>query len=71
MALPKTSVVAVGIDPPSLSGHAVEPLKLPIDAPRDALQELAIELRADAVAILPAARLEPALVISSQPKPAT
>jgi hypothetical protein len=61
LALPKTNVIAVGIDPPSLSGHAVEPLTLPIDAPRDALQELAIELRADAVAILPAARLEPAL----------
>jgi hypothetical protein len=61
LALPKTNVIAVGIDPPSLSGHAVEPLTLPIDAPRDALQELAIELRADAVAILPAARLEPGL----------
>jgi hypothetical protein len=61
LALPKTNVIAVGIDPPSLSGHAVEPLTLPIDAPRDALQDLAIELRADAVAILPAARLEPAL----------
>ena len=61
MALPKTSVIAVGIEPPSLTGHAVEPLTLPIDAPRDALQDLAIELRSDAVAILPAARLEPAL----------
>jgi hypothetical protein len=61
LALPKTNVIAVGIDPPSLSGHAVEPLTLPIDAPRDALQELAMELRADAVAILPATRLEPAL----------
>lgn len=61
MALPKTSVVAVGIDPPLLAGHALEPLTLPIDAPRDALEDLAIELRADAVAILPAARLEPAL----------
>jgi hypothetical protein len=61
LALPKTSVVAVGIDPPLLTGHALEPLTLPIDAPRDALEDLAIELRADAVAILPAARLEPAL----------
>lgn len=61
MALPKTNVIAVGIDPPSLSGHAVAPLELPIDAPRDALEDLAIELRADAVAILPATRLEPAL----------
>jgi hypothetical protein len=61
LALPKTSVVAVGIDPPLLAGHALEPLTLPIDAPRDALEDLAIELRADAVAILPAARLEPAL----------
>jgi hypothetical protein len=61
LALPKTSVVAVGMDPPLLTGHALEPLTLPIDAPRDALQDLAIELRADAVAILPAARMEPAL----------
>ena len=61
MALPKTSVVAVGIDPPLLTGHALEPLTLPIDAPRDALEDLAIELRADAIAVLPAGRLEPAL----------
>jgi hypothetical protein len=61
LALPKTNVIAVGMEPPSLSGHAVEPLTLPIDAPRDALEDLAIELRADAFAILPAARLEPAL----------
>jgi hypothetical protein len=61
LALPKTSVVAVGMDPPLLTGHALEPLTLPIDAPRDALQDLPIELRADAVAILPAARMEPAL----------
>jgi hypothetical protein len=61
LALPKTNVIAVGIEPPTLSGHAVEPLTLPIDAPRDALEDLAMELRADAVAILPATRIEPAL----------
>lgn len=61
MALPKTSVVAVGIDPPLLSGHAIAPLTLPIDAPRDALEDLAIELQAGAVAVLPSGRLEPAL----------
>jgi hypothetical protein len=61
LALPNTNVIAVGIDPPSLSGHATAPLELPIDAPRDALEDLAIELRADAVAILPANRMEPAL----------
>ena len=36
-------------------------LTLPIDAPRDALNELAEELRDDSIAILPAGRLEPAL----------
>jgi hypothetical protein len=61
LALPKTSVVAVGIDPPLLTGHALEPLTLPIDAPRDALEDLAIELQAGAVAVLPSGRLEPAL----------
>jgi hypothetical protein len=61
LALPKTSVIAVGIEPPLLTGHALEPLTLPIDAPRDSLEDLAIELRSDAVAILPAARIEPAL----------
>lgn len=61
MALPKTSVVAVGIDPPPLMGHALEPLTLPVDAPRDALEDLAIELQAGAVAVLPSGRLEPAL----------
>jgi hypothetical protein len=61
LALPKTSVVAVGIDPPLLSGHALEPLTLPIDAPRDALEDLAIELQAGAIAVLPSGRLEPAL----------
>ena len=61
MALPKTNVIAVGIEPRPLTGHALDPLRLPIDAPRGALEELAVELRADAVAILPAARLEPAL----------
>jgi hypothetical protein len=61
LALPKTSVIAVGIEAPLLVGHALEPLTLPIDTPRDALEDLALELRADAVAILPAARLEPAL----------
>jgi len=61
LALPNTSVVAVGIEPPLLTGHALEPLTLPIEAPRDALEDLAIELHAGAVAILPAARLEPAL----------
>ena len=61
MALPKTSVIAVGIEPPLLTGHALEPLMLPIDAPRGALEELALELRTDAVAILPAGRIEPAL----------
>jgi hypothetical protein len=61
LALPKTSVVAVGIDPPPLMGHALEPLTLPVDAPRDALEDLAIELQAGAVAVLPSGRLEPAL----------
>jgi hypothetical protein len=61
LALPKTSVIAVGIEPPLLTGHALDPVTLPIDAPRDALEELAVDLRADAVAILPAARMEPAL----------
>jgi hypothetical protein len=61
LALPKLSVVAVGIDPPLLAGHALEPLTLPIDAPRDALEDLALELRAGALAVLPAGRLEPAL----------
>jgi hypothetical protein len=61
LALPKANVVAVGIEPPLLAGHELDPLTLPIDAPRDALEDLAVELRADAVAILPAARLEPAL----------
>jgi hypothetical protein len=56
-----TNVIAVGIDPAPLIGHARDPLALPIDAPRDAFHELAAELHADAVAILPTARVEPAL----------
>jgi hypothetical protein len=57
----QTNVIAVGIEPVPLVGHAHEPLTLPVDAPRDALKDLAAELSADAVAILPAARVEPAL----------
>jgi hypothetical protein len=56
-----TNVIAVGIEAARLIGHEREPLTLPIDAPREALNELADELREDAIAILPAARLEPAL----------
>jgi hypothetical protein len=56
-----TNVIAVGIEPALLVGHEREPLTLPIDAPRDALNELAGVLRADCVAVLPAGRLEPAL----------
>jgi hypothetical protein len=59
--LQKTNVIAVGIDPALLVGHEREPLTLPIDAPRDAINELAVDLRADAIAILPSGRLEPAL----------
>jgi hypothetical protein len=59
--LQKTNVIAVGIDPALLVGHDREPLTLPIDAPRDAINELADDLRADAIAILPSGRIEPAL----------
>jgi hypothetical protein len=59
--LQKTNVIAVGIDSALLVGHDREPLTLPIDAPRDAINELADDLRADAIAILPSGRLEPAL----------
>lgn len=54
-------MIAVGIEPAALIGHASEPFVLPIDAPRDALWELIDGLGADAVAILPAGRSEPAL----------
>ena len=57
----KTNVIAVGIEPAALIGHDREPLRLPIDAPRDAINDLADELNEDAIAILPAGRLEPAL----------
>jgi hypothetical protein len=57
----KTNVIAVGIEAALLMGHEREPFALPIDAPRDALDDLADELHADAVAILPVGRLEPAL----------
>ena len=57
----RTNVIAVGIAPALLIGHEHDPLTLPIDAPRDALNELAEELRDDSIAILPAGRLEPAL----------
>jgi hypothetical protein len=60
-AVQKTNVIAVGIEPAVLTGHERDPFVLPIDAPRDALDELADALRADAVAVLPAGRLEPAL----------
>jgi hypothetical protein len=60
-AVQNTNVIAVGIEAARLIGHEREPLTLPIDAPRDALNELADELREDAIAILPSARLEPAL----------
>jgi hypothetical protein len=56
-----TNVIAVGIEPALLVGHESAPLTLPIDAPKDALTELLDDLREDAVAILPAGRLEPAL----------
>jgi hypothetical protein len=56
-----TNVIAVGIEAALLVGHERAPLTLPIDAPREALNDLADELRADSIAILPAARLEPAL----------
>ena len=57
----KTNVIAVGIEPAQLVGHGRDPLALPVDAPREALHELASELHDDAVAILPAGRVEPAL----------
>src|SRR3954470_1452667 len=56
-----TNVIAVGIEPALLVGHESAPLTLPIDAPKDALTELLDDLREDAIAILPAGRLEPAL----------
>jgi hypothetical protein len=56
-----TNVIAVGIEAALLVGHERAPVALPIDAPRDALNELAEDLHADAIAILPAGRLEPAL----------
>lgn len=55
-----TNVIAVGIEPALLVGHESAPLTLPIDAPKDALNDL-LDLREDAIAILPAGRLEPAL----------
>jgi hypothetical protein len=57
----KTNVIAVGIEAALLKGHARDPFALPTDAPRDALDDLADGLHADAVAILPVGRLEPAL----------
>jgi hypothetical protein len=45
-----TNVIAVGIEPALLVGHESAPLTLPID-----------DLREDAIAILPAGRVEPAL----------
>jgi hypothetical protein len=57
----KTKVIAVGIEPAQLVGHARDPFAIPVDAPRDSLTELAGELCEDAVAIIPAARVEPAL----------
>jgi len=57
----KTNVIAVGIEPALLVGHERDPLTLAIDAPRDDLNDLVDVLRADAIAILPAARVEPAL----------
>ncbi len=56
-----TNVIAVGIEPALLVGHESAPLTLPIDAPKDAINELLDDLRQDAIAILPAGRLEPAL----------
>jgi hypothetical protein len=56
-----TKVIAVGIAPALLIGHDGAPLSLPIDAPRDDLNELMEDLHGDAVAILPAGRIEPAL----------
>jgi len=57
----RTNVIAVGIEPAQLLGHERDPIALPIDAPREALDDLADTLDADAVAILPVGRLEPAL----------
>jgi hypothetical protein len=56
-----TNVIAVGIEAALLVGHERAPFALPIDAPRDSLNELVEDLRADSIAILPAGRLEPAL----------
>ena len=56
-----TNVIAVGIEPALLVGHESAPLTLPIDAPKDALNDLLDDLREDAIAILPAGRVEPAL----------
>jgi hypothetical protein len=56
-----TNVIAVGIEPALLIGHESVPLTLPIDAPRDDLNALVDDLREDAIAVLPAARIEPAL----------
>ena len=60
-AVQKTNVIAVGIEAALLTGHEREPFALPVDAPREALDDLADGLHADAVAILPRGRLEPAL----------
>jgi hypothetical protein len=57
----KTNVIAVGIEAALLMGHERELFALPVDAPREALDDLADGLHADAVAILPSGRLEPAL----------
>jgi len=56
-----TNVIAVGIEAALLVGHERAPFALPIDAPRESLNELVEDLRADSIAILPAGRLEPAL----------
>jgi hypothetical protein len=56
-----TNVIAVGIEPALLIGHESVPLTLPIDAPRDDLNALVDDLREDAIAVLPAAHIEPAL----------
>lgn len=56
-----TKVIAVGIEPAALRGHVRDPLLVAIDAPKDAIEGLIEQVGADAIAILPATRREPAL----------
>lgn len=54
-------VIAVGIEAAPLHGHTAVPLTLPAEAPADAVLDLIDDLHGDAVALLPAGRLEPGL----------